>query len=204
MDRRVGNRVIPSGEARTVVLSTAYTAAIEDVWDACTNPERLPRWFLPVSGDLRLGGTYQFEGNAGGTIESCDPPHSFGATWEFMGGMSWIEVRLEAEAPDRTRLTLEHIATEDDHWKRFGPGAVGIGWDLGLMGLALHLHSGNGLAEFDEEAWSASDEGKEFVRRSGEGWFQADVASGTDESVARERADKTIAFFSGEVPTEEG
>ena len=31
-------------------------------------PERIPRWFLPVSGDLRLGGRYQLEGNAGGEV----------------------------------------------------------------------------------------------------------------------------------------
>src|SRR2546430_11475309 len=29
---------------------------------------------------LKLGGRYQLEGNAGGTIEGCDPPKSFFAT----------------------------------------------------------------------------------------------------------------------------
>lgn len=38
------------------------------MWDACTDPERIPRWFLPISGDLRLNGRYQLEGNAGGAI----------------------------------------------------------------------------------------------------------------------------------------
>ena len=44
------------------------------MWDACTDPERIGRWFLPVSGDLRLGGRYQLEGNAGGEILRCEPP----------------------------------------------------------------------------------------------------------------------------------
>jgi hypothetical protein len=39
-------------------------------------------------------------------------------------------------------LTLEHIAHKDgigeEHLKQFGPGAVGIGWDLALHGLARH------------------------------------------------------------------
>ena len=71
--RQVGTRVLEVGEARTVTVSQSYDAAIEDVWDACTNPERIPRWFLPITGDLRPGGHYQLQGNASGTIERCDP-----------------------------------------------------------------------------------------------------------------------------------
>ena len=56
VQRRVGARTMEAGEARTVVVSQAYDAAIEDVWDACTSAERIPRWFLPVSGELKLGG----------------------------------------------------------------------------------------------------------------------------------------------------
>ena len=40
--RRVGTRVLEAGEARTVTISQTYRAAIEDVWDACTNAERIP------------------------------------------------------------------------------------------------------------------------------------------------------------------
>ncbi len=48
-----------------------YAAERLDVWDAITNAERLPRWFLPVSGDLAVGGRYQLEGNASGVIEAA-------------------------------------------------------------------------------------------------------------------------------------
>src|SRR5262249_15277024 len=141
--RQVGTRVLDAGEARTVTVSQSYAAAVEDVWDACTNPERIPRWFLPITGDLRAGGPSQLQGNAGGPIERRDPPRSFAATWEFGGQVSWIEVRLMAEAGDRTRLVLEHVAhVDDEQWAEFGPGAVGIGWDMGFMGLAMHLSSG--------------------------------------------------------------
>lgn len=92
--RRVGSRTFEAGEARTVTISREYDATLEDVWDACTNPARIPRWFLPVSGELREGGQYQLEGNAGGRIERCEPPRSFTATWEFGGNVSWIELRL--------------------------------------------------------------------------------------------------------------
>jgi len=137
VQRKVGTRVLAAGEARTVTISQTFGAAIEDVWDACTSAERIPRWFLPVSGDLRPGGHYQLAGNAGGTIERCDPPKSFFATWEYGGEVSWIEVRLTAEAAGRTRMEIEHIAHVDDQrWAEFGPGAVGIGWDMVVMGLS--------------------------------------------------------------------
>jgi len=146
--RQVGTCMLEAGEARTVTISQTYDASIDDVWDACTNPERIVRWFLPISGDLRLGGRYQLEGNAGGKIERCDPPNSFAATWEYGGDVSWIEVRLAIEPKSGTRFELEHIAhVDDERWAEFGPGAVGVGWDMGLMGLALHLSSEQPVCE---------------------------------------------------------
>ena len=65
----------------------------EDLWDALTSKERLPRWFAQVDGDLQLGGRFQVKGNAGGTITACAPPKSFSATWEFGGGVSWIKAK---------------------------------------------------------------------------------------------------------------
>jgi uncharacterized protein YndB with AHSA1/START domain len=200
VQRTVSSRTFEAGEARAVTLSQRYAADIADVWDACTNPERIPRWFLPVSGDLRLHGRYQLEGNAGGTIERCDPPNGFFATWEYGGDVSWIEVRLSAEPDGGTRLELEHIAHVDDnaHWAEFGPGAVGIGWDLGLIGLALHLVSGAAVDPAEVAAWSASGEGKRFMHLSSDRWGEADVASGTDSTAARERAARTAAAYTGE------
>ncbi|MFD0686166.1 SRPBCC family protein [Actinomadura fibrosa] len=194
--RRVGDRVLEAGTARTVTVSQTYGTTAEDLWDACTNPERIRRWFLPVTGDLRVGGRYQLEGNAGGTVETCDPPKGFTATWEFGGQTSWIEVRVTPEADDRARFELEHIALVDDHWEQFGPGAVGIGWDMGLLGLALHLSSDAGKPDLGPE-WQESDEAKEFMRQSNEGWYEADVAAGAEPGEARTRADNTIAAYTG-------
>ena len=138
--REVGGRVLEAGQARVVTLSRSYPAELADVWDACTSPERIPRWFLPVSGELKEGGRYQLEGNAGGTITRCDPPRGFDATWEMGGDVSWIELRLAGEGNGRTLFRLVHIAHVDDQrWAQFGPGAVGVGWDSGLIGLYLHL-----------------------------------------------------------------
>lgn len=183
--RTIGSRVLEAGEARVLTISQTYDAALDDVWDACTNAERIPRWFLPVSGDLRLGGRYQLTGNASGTIERCDPPRSFAATWEYGGEVSWIELRLAADGDERTRFELEHVAhVDDERWAQFGPGAVGIGWDLGLLGLLLHLASGEPVDREAVEAWMASDEGRRFVALSSSGWRDASVAAGTDPAVA--------------------
>ena len=178
--RRVGSRGLEAGEAHTVIISQVYAAPAEDVWDACTNPARIPRWFVPVSGDLRAGGRYQIQGNASGTIERCDPPESFSATWEIGGQTSWIEVSLAAEPDGRTRLEIEHIAPPGDGtWAEFGPGAVGVGWDLILMGLATHLTSGAGLNPQDSAAWMASGSGREFITLSSRYWRDANLAAGT-------------------------
>jgi uncharacterized protein YndB with AHSA1/START domain len=195
--REVGARVLEAGEARSVTISQVYPSAIEDVWDACTNPERIPRWFLPVAGELRLGGRYQLTGNAGGTVTRCEPPHAFDATWEHGGLVSWIEVRLAPDGDAATRFALTHIAHVDDRWEQYGPGAVGVGWDLGLLGLAGHLGSGAAVDPQDGAAWMASADGRSFITRSSEAWHDAHVAAGEDAASARAAAGRTTAAYTG-------
>jgi uncharacterized protein YndB with AHSA1/START domain len=54
--RTVGSRTLEAGEARVVTIGQAYDTDADDLWDACTNIERIPRWFLPITGDLKVGG----------------------------------------------------------------------------------------------------------------------------------------------------
>lgn len=194
--RRLGTRVLEAGEARVMTISQSYDAEIEDVWDACTDPERIPRWFLPVTGDFRVGGKYALEGNATGTIERCEPPKLLAATWEFGGEVSWIEVVLSSDSADRTTFRLEHVAHVDDtRWAEFGPGATGVGWDLSLMALGLHLGSGESVDPQAAAEWSTSPEGKQFIQESSDRWCETSVAAGTDPEAARSAADKTTAAY---------
>jgi uncharacterized protein YndB with AHSA1/START domain len=196
--RQVQARTADAGEARAAILSRIYATDLEDLWDACTNPERIPRWFLPVSGDLRVGGRFQLQGNAGGTIQCCDPPNSFRATWEAGGATSWIEVRLTPIGGDRTQLELEHLAlADDDTWARFGPGAVGTGWELGLSGLALHLAGAEQVDPEVAQAWATSEEGRRFVTESSRRWGEAALAAGTGPDTARAWVARTAAFYTG-------
>ena len=200
-DRQVQPRTVEAGEARAAILARTYATDLEDLWDACTNPERIPRWFLPVSGELRAGGRFQLEGNAGGTIERCEPPTGFRATWEFGGATSWIELRLTAVDEATTRLELEHIAlVDDDIWRRFGPGAVGIGWELSLRGLERHLAGGGRPDPATAQAWPASEEGRRFIAESSDRWGDAAVAAGTDPGSAHDWAARTTAFYAGSPP----
>jgi uncharacterized protein YndB with AHSA1/START domain len=181
-----------------VVASRHYETTVEDLWDALTNAERIPRWFLPVSGDLKLGGRFQIEGNAGGAITGCEPPRRLSLTWEFGGKTSWVDVALAPEHGG-ARLTLEHAApSPDDHWDKYGAGATGVGWDGALMGLGLHLESGEAVDPQEGVAWMASDNAKAFYRACSEDWRRAAVEAGEDEASAAARAAATTAAYTGE------
>jgi uncharacterized protein YndB with AHSA1/START domain len=202
--REVGSRVLQAGKARVITVSQTYKGSLDDVWDACTKPERIRRWFMPISGDLRVGGRYQLEGNASGTIERCDPPNSFAATWEFGGESSWIEVRLSEQPDGRIRFELEHVAhVADELWAQFGPGAVGIGWDLALMGLARHMFGDAPRDPRQSAAWMGSDDGRQFIALSSELWCQASITVGTSATEAQAAAGRTIAFYTGAEPMPE-
>lgn len=45
--------------ASAVTLTRLYDTSVDDLWDAVTSRERIPRWFAAVEGDLQLGGRYQ-------------------------------------------------------------------------------------------------------------------------------------------------
>ncbi len=197
--RETGTGTIPAGEGHTVRLRRSYAAGIDDVWDALTNPERIGRWFLPVSGDLHVGGRFQLEGNAGGEVLACDEPNGFLITWVAMdtgnpADVSQVEVRLTADGDDATTLELIHTAVvPEEMWPVYGPGAVGVGWDGALLGLALYLEGGGSAP--DPAAWAVSDEGRDFYTRSSRAWGAANVAAGADPEVAAQGVTNTIAFY---------
>lgn len=106
-------RRISAGEARVAVFERTYDAPIDDVWDACTNPDRLRRWWVPVTGDLRVGGTFEQAMMGSGEIVRCEPPHAL--TLSLGRGADEIELRLSANGHDRTILELQHATTIDEH-----------------------------------------------------------------------------------------
>ena len=197
VERSVSSLERDGRPARGVTLARSYDGTLEDVWDAVTNRARIPRWFLPISGDLELGGRYQLEGNAGGVITACERPSHLMLTWEFGGNVSWVEIHLSDDGAGRARLKLTHTAHVSEHWGEYGPGAAGVGWELGLMGLAIYLARPS-EPKPDEAAFAASPEGKAFITGSSEGWGQVAIAFGTDAEAARAAASRTTAFYMGD------
>lgn len=187
-------------DAWCLTATRIYETSLDDAWDALTNPERIPSWFLPISGDLEVGGRYQFEGNAGGVIERCEPPRLVALTWEMHGDVSWVTVNLHEHGED-TRLVLQHVAhVPEAIFDQFGPGGVGVGWDLALMGLEKHFENGGTPLDPKEvEAWTVSAQGRPFVEGCSNGWAQASIAAGTDADAAKQAAARVSDFYSPQV-----
>lgn len=197
VQRTVRDGEVPAGPAKVVVLARTYAAPAEDVWDAVTDRERLSRWFLPVSGDLELGGRYQFEGNAGGVVRECDPPSRLLVTWEMgpagPADTSLVEVRLR-QTDGGTRLELEHRAQmPQEMYDQFGPGAVGVGWDGALLGLALHLSGAEPGGSPEEIA--ADPAVRDFNIAAARAWGNAQLAAGAAPEVVEANVAATTGFY---------
>src|SRR5689334_13009660 len=109
VQRETGSKQIAAGQARTAIMRASYPYPIEDVWAAWVEPDRLNRWYLQVTGDLRVGGTFQLEGNAGGEIKRCEPPRLLAVTWVY-GDMpvDEVELRLTPDENGGTTVEVEH------------------------------------------------------------------------------------------------
>ena len=148
-------------EMVAVVMRRTYQAEIDDVWSAVTDPERVRRWFLPLTGDLRVGGSFQLEGNAGGDILDCARPDRLRVT--FGGPDSVVELRLAAVDDGTTTLELDHRVPLAMAGSVAGSIFVGPGWDGAFLGLALYLA---GEVADDPVAAANSPEAQEYSRRS--------------------------------------
>ena len=106
--REVSTRAYEGKPARVVVVSRRYDTSPADLWEAITSADRIPRWFTPITGDLKLGGRYQLQGNAGGQILICEPPRHLKVTWEYggrdeLGGGADREGRNRIDTDPRAR-----------------------------------------------------------------------------------------------------
>jgi uncharacterized protein YndB with AHSA1/START domain len=163
-----------SGERVSVLLRRGYDAPIGDVWDAVTQPDRIKRWFMPISGDLRVGGSFQLEGNAGGEILTCEPPRLLKVT--FSEPTSLVEVRLTSQGESAAMLELEHTVPIEMAQSGAGALYVGPGWDGALMGLDLFLR---GETVGDPVTAANSPEAREFSKQSVHAWAAVVQDSGT-------------------------
>jgi uncharacterized protein YndB with AHSA1/START domain len=118
-----------------VRVEDVYDTDIDDLWQACTMPERLARWIAEVSGDLRVGGTIHAMFTSTWTgparIDVCDPPHHLLLTME--PGTN-DECHLEAwltEEGSKARLVVEERGLPLDALPFHGAGWQAHLEDLG-------------------------------------------------------------------------
>ncbi len=144
-----------------VRVEDVYDTAIEDLWEACTTPDRLARWIAQVSGDLRVGGDVQVvftsTWTGPGRIEVCDAPHHLLLT---MQPGSEEECELEAwltEEGSRTRLVVEERGLPRDSLYLHGAG-----WQAHLEDLGQSLTTG---ASVHPDGWSSSRQSPAWQQR---------------------------------------
>ena len=176
--REVARRKTEHGEIVAVMLERRYAADAADVWQAITDPDRVRRWFLPLTGDLREGGSFQLEGHAGGDIMTCEPPRHLLVT--FGGESSIVDVVLAGDG-DQTLLKLTHTVPIELAGSGAGALYVGPGWDGALLGIARYLA---GEISSDPVAAASSPEVQDFNVVSINEWIVAVEASGTADADA--------------------
>ena len=88
---------------------------------------------------------------------------------------SEVEVHLTPNGDDRTDLDFRHTAiVPDEMWDQYGPGAVGVGWDMGLLSKTV-----GSRVQLDIPANLAYGENPEAGRPAGALRFVVDILSVT-------------------------
>jgi uncharacterized protein YndB with AHSA1/START domain len=135
-------------ERGAVRVEDVYDTGIADLWEACTDPDRLARWIAKVSGDLREGGSihavFTSTWTGPGRVDVCEQPHHLLLTMQpGTPDETQIEAWLTAEGA-KTRLIVEErgLPREDLPFH-------GSGWQAHLEDLARSL-----TAETAAGAWS--------------------------------------------------
>jgi uncharacterized protein YndB with AHSA1/START domain len=144
-----------------VRVEDLYDTGIEDLWEACTTPERLSRWIAQVGGDLRVGGDVQVVFTSTWTgparIEVCDAPRHLLLT---MQPGTDDECELEAwltEEGSRTRLVVEERGLPRDSLYLHGAG-----WQAHLEDLARSLSTGESA---HPDGWSSARQSPAWQQR---------------------------------------
>ncbi|WP_130386726.1 SRPBCC domain-containing protein [Kribbella sp. VKM Ac-2569] len=143
-----------------VRVEDVYDTDIDDLWAACTTPERLARWIAEVSGALHEGGTIQAvftsTWNGPARIEVCEAPHHLLLTTEpGTDDESQLEAWLTPMG-SQTKLVVEErgLPIGSLHFH-------GAGWQVHLEDLGRSLandgpaHDGGWSAEAPAPAWHA-------------------------------------------------
>jgi uncharacterized protein YndB with AHSA1/START domain len=121
-----------------VRMEDVYDAGLTDLWSAVTDPERLARWIVEVTGDLQVNGAIEARFTSSwtgpGRIDVCEPPSHLLVTMSPGDpDETVIEAWLAAEG-ERTRLIVEERGIPVPEL-----AGHGAGWQAHVEDLATHL-----------------------------------------------------------------
>ncbi|MBZ2198108.1 SRPBCC family protein [Occultella gossypii] len=141
MDDTIRRALTGTAERPTLTFRRTYRATPAQVHDACTNPERLARWFGDVAGSpSRTGDAFtavlsdETGDVAAGRVLSCSA-QEIAVSWSWQGeAESVISARISALDASTTELTLQHSLAEPAHAVGYGGG-----WEQCLHALARSL-----------------------------------------------------------------
>lgn len=181
--------------ARAICVTRVYDHPPAALWTAFVAPGALGRWYFPVSGDLREGGNYRLRHNAHGDILACEPERRLAVTWIYNAMTAWLTLTFEPVGGG-TRLTLENIVRfEAESWTYYGPAVVGIGWDIAMRHLDVHLSGGPGMTADETSGWTRQDEGRAFCQLSADAWMLASRADGMEAETALAAGGMSLGFY---------
>lgn len=151
MHRPTTRALLGSPRHPRLVFRRSYDAPAADVLAACTDPERLARWFGKVAGaPFAVGDTFTAElggdeDRAVGRVLSCDDD-GFSTTWSWQGeAESVIRVRVTQADSGGTELSIDHALAEPEHGAGYGGG-----WEQTLQSLSRLIGDAASDAPSDE------------------------------------------------------
>jgi uncharacterized protein YndB with AHSA1/START domain len=122
-----------------VHLEDVYPTDIDDLWSAVSEPERLKRWLVEVSGDTSAGQTFAARFTSGWDgrlrVDVCDAPHNLLVTAfdDEYSTETVMEATLTPEGAG-TRLVIEERGLPLDYYADHGSG-----WQAHFEDLAAYL-----------------------------------------------------------------
>ena len=156
--RIIGTMRAHDQDRGVVRVEDVYDTSVDDLWQACTSPDRLARWIAVVSGDLVVGGEVHavFTSTWSGPvrIDACDAPSHLLLTMEpGTDDETQVEAWLTAEG-SRTRLVVEERGLPAGALPAYGAGWQAHLEDLGRsLVLAGPVHADGWSEHEPASAW---------------------------------------------------
>lgn len=139
-----------------LVFERDYAAGLDDVWSACTDPDRLQNFFGTFDGDPPRSVGAEFRVDLGGesdravgVVTTCEPKTRIAYDWSWQGERtSHVEVTFSA-GERSTTVKIVHRLSEPDHVVGYGGG-----WEQMLAALGAEA----GTESYDAAAYQRVEE----------------------------------------------